>query len=106
MNAFIDLLGASGASYRFRAWPEAGQAPIAGNFAVVVKVGRAIEVLMLGVTYDLSRASAQAASAGLIGKPLFVRLNIARTTRRHEHDDLVAGYAPPLVFDTGSEAPT
>lgn len=106
MNAFIDLSGASGASYRFRAWPEAGQAPIAGNFAVVVKVGHALEVLLLGVTSDLSRASAQAAGAGLIGKPLFVRLNVARATRRREHDDLVAGYAPPQVFDTGSDEPT
>ena len=106
MGIFIDLLGASGASYRFRAWPDGEQAPMAGNFAVVVMTGRTVELLMLGVTTDLSKAPTHAAAAGLAGKSLFVRLNVARATRRQEHDDIVANYAPPQVFETGSEGST
>jgi hypothetical protein len=102
MGIFIDLVGASGATYRFRAWREGDQAPMAGNFAVVVKAGRTVELLMLGVTIDLSKAQTHAAAAGLAGKPLFVRLNVARATRRQEHDDIVANYAPPQIFETGS----
>lgn len=106
MANFIDLLGASGASYRFRAWPESGQAPIAGNFAVVAKGAGEVEVLLLGLTTDLSRALAHSAQAGLPGKPLYVRLNVARTRRRQEHDDLVANHAPAQVFEIGSDEAT
>lgn len=104
MGQFIDLLGASGATYRFRAWPDAGQAPIAGNFAVVDKAGAAAQVLLLGVTADLSQALAPVAAAGLGGKPLFVRLNVARATRHAVHDDLVAAHARAQAVDTGAGA--
>jgi len=106
MDKFIDLLGASGANYRFRAWPDAGQAPMAGNFAVVVKASGAADLLMLGMTTNLAQAQAQAAAAGLAGKPLFVRLNVAGSTRRLEHDDIFARYSPPHVFDVGLGEPT
>jgi len=99
MGQFIDLVGASGATYRFRAWPDAGQAPIAGNFAVASRTGPELKVQLLGVTTDLSRALAQVAVAGLSGKPVFVRLNVARAARHAVHDDLIAAYASAQVVD-------
>jgi hypothetical protein len=106
MDDFIDLLGASGASYRFRAWADAGQVPMAGNIGVVVKAGGALDLLMLGMTTNLCRAQAHLAAAGLSGTPLFVRLNVAGSTRRLEHDDLFARYSPPQVFDAGLDEAT
>lgn len=96
---FIELVGASGAAYRFRAWPDADQTAMAGNFVVAEPAGDGIKVLLAGVTNDLSTASAHARNAGLADKPLFVRLNVARLTRHHEHEDILAKYAPPKVLD-------
>ena len=96
---FVDLSGASGASYRFRAWPEGGQAPIAGNFAVVEMKDGKLAVRLIGVTNDLSRCNVNASAAGLDDKSLFVRLNVARLTRRQEYEDLVAHYAPAHTIE-------
>jgi len=99
MSIFIDLEGASGASYRFRAWPDIGQPPMAGNFVVAETGQGGLTIHLLGVTNDLSRAEAHAREAGLDGKPLFVRLNVARATRHHEHEDILARHAPAKVFE-------
>ena len=55
MNAFIDLKGASGATYRFRHWPEgASHLPIAGNYVFVREVAQGFKVVLAGLTNDLS----------------------------------------------------
>lgn len=94
---FVELAGASGASYRFQAWPPAGRTAMAGNFAVVEAGPDGIRILLLGVTNDLSRAPQYVQSAGLAGKSLFVRLNVAGQTRRQEHEDIAARYVPAKV---------
>lgn len=94
MGIFVDLSGASGASYRFRAWPEGGPTPAAGNFAVVEVADGELKVHLVGVTNNLSTCEGPASAAGLDNTRLFVRLNVARLTRRQEHEDLVARYAP------------
>jgi hypothetical protein len=99
MGIFVDLAGASGASYRFRAWPEAGQSPAAGNFAVVEVADGALKVHLVGVTNNLSTCERPASAAGFENKRLFVRLNVARLTRRREYEDLVAHYAPEHVVE-------
>lgn len=86
---FIDVEGASGRSYRFRLWREQdGHPPIAGNYAVVDSASPSPSLLLIGVTNDLAgvgaRARARAKGA------LFTRLNVARTTREAEHEDIVA----------------
>jgi len=101
-DIFVDLLGASGATYRFRSWDDAGQSPMAGNFVVIEGRGAGLQVLMVGVSNDVSKAEAQATSAGLGGRPLFVRLNVGRATRYSEHHDIVAQYSPGKVFDAES----
>ncbi|RYE60336.1 MAG: hypothetical protein EOP20_02810 [Hyphomicrobiales bacterium] len=96
---FIELVGASGASYRFRAWSDVDQSSMAGNFVVAEPGREGIEVLLSGVTNDLSKASVYAREAGLIDRPLFTRLNVARLTRRQEHDDILAQYASAKALD-------
>ena len=96
MKDFIDLPGASGASYRFRLWPE-GRAhqPIAGNFVCVrAGEGGAYKVIHVGESTDLSRIRFE------LPKPLraadvlvYTRLNIARAARSAEHEDLLARHA-------------
>lgn len=89
---FIDLNGASGATYRFRVWPGAGRhSPTAGNYVVVTERGQ--KVLAVGMLDDLSRAERQVAVPK--GALLYTRLNIGRQMREGEHADLIAaGHAP------------
>ena len=96
---FVELSGASGATYRFRPWADAGQAPNGGNFAVVERADGKIAVHLIGVTNDLSKARAYVLDAGLSDEDLFIRLNVARAARRLEYDDLVAHYEPRHALD-------
>ncbi|MES2895500.1 MAG: hypothetical protein V4759_05680 [Pseudomonadota bacterium] len=93
---FIDIAGASGATYRFRIWPEGGgHVPVAGNFVVLRAAVVAVEVVVVGVTGDLSRAEAVATAEG--EDRVYTRLNVARATREAEHADLAAGYSKARV---------
>ena len=92
MREFVELRGASGAAYRFRAWPESDHhTPTAGNFAVLAFEGPEATIIGLGVCSDLSRAKqlAQATLADGQGH-LFTRLNVSRAVRDAEHEDLAA----------------
>lgn len=99
MNEFIELHGASGRAYRFRLWRE-GEAhqPIAGNYVYVGATEQGAEVYGVGVTDDLSAARRALAPLKRPGDPqVYTRLNVSRTTRETEHQDLVAHYEPPFV---------
>jgi len=99
MQDFIDLQGASGASYRFRRRREgASHLPSAGNYVLVQETGDGFKVLTVGAVLDLSllRPPAQP-RAGRRAKYLFTRLNVVRAVRTQEHEDLVASYRPPEV---------
>ncbi|HZZ31334.1 MAG TPA: hypothetical protein VFE10_05000 [Phenylobacterium sp.] len=100
MQDFIDLQGASGASYRFRLRPDgASQVPTAGNFVLVQESASGFKVLTVGVALDLSRLRPPGpARAGRRQSHLFTRLNVARAVRSSEHEDLVAGYRPAQVI--------
>ncbi|UTP38320.1 hypothetical protein M9M90_13980 [Phenylobacterium sp. LH3H17] len=94
---FIDLTGASGGPYRFRLWPDGGgHPPVAGNFVVAVALPTSVEILVVGVTTDLSRIETAAEEPG--GR-IYRRLNVARATREAEHADLAAGYPEARVVD-------
>jgi hypothetical protein len=99
MKDFIDLKGASGAFYRFRLWPEgAPHLPIAGNYVFLKAEPDGVTVVLVGATNDLSqarRAWGKVAQRGVTH--VFTRLNVARATRTAEHEDLVAGYNPPVI---------
>jgi len=93
MKDFVDLTGASGASYRFRraAVGEPRQ-PIAGNYAVVKTRPRGFTVRFVGSTNDLSQARAECPPEVLKGTHLYVRLNVPRAPREAELADLAANY--------------
>jgi hypothetical protein len=101
MQDFIDLRGASGATYRFRIWPDgASHPPIAGNYVVLKAEGEGFTVLLVGATNDLSQARADRAPVAKRGAThVFTRLNIARAVRAAEHEDLVAGYKTAVVSE-------
>ncbi|WP_332774046.1 hypothetical protein [Phenylobacterium sp.] len=94
--AFIDISGASGANYRFRHWPDgADHLPIAGNFVVVLEGAFPVEVVVIGMTNDLSQAQWGTRAKG--EARVYTRLNVARATREAEHADLVARWPKARV---------
>ena len=97
MNDFIDLTGASGATYRFRRRAVAGDhLPIAGNFALVTIVDGKVTVTTLGKSNDLSRLVAPTEPPEA---QVYTRLNVARAIRTSEHDDLAAAYPAAEVIE-------
>lgn len=95
MKEFIDLEGASGATYRFRLWPEgAPHQPIAGNYVCVRPApgepGGHV-VAHVATSTDLSRARAELPKALRgAGVLVYTRLNVSRAIREAEHEDLAA----------------
>jgi len=96
MSDFVDVPGASGAHYRFRRAAPAELPPTAGNLLVATGQTGRLKVLFCGAARSLSRAApvvSETLKANRSAK-LFVRLNVARTTREAEHADIVAGVSP------------
>jgi hypothetical protein len=100
MQDFIDLQGASGASYRFRRRAEgASHLPTAGNYVLVQETSTGFKVLTVGTSIDLSTVKPPGkVRAGRRPLHLFTRLNIARAVRGFEHQDLVAHQRPAEVL--------
>lgn len=101
MQDFIDLQGASGAMYRFRVWPDgAAHLPIAGNYVFLTAEPEGFTVILIGATNDLSQARADWAKAARRGAThVFTRLNVARSVRTAEHEDLVAAHKSAVVSE-------
>ena len=99
MQDFIDLQGGSGASYRFRRRADgASHLPTAGNYVLVQETSAGFKVLTVGTSIDLSLTRPPGKMrAGRKPMHLFTRLNVARTVRAFEHQDLVARYSPAEV---------
>lgn len=100
MQQLLDLHGASGSAYRFRLIDGDERLPVtAGNFAYVGWLGHTPQVFCCGAVNTLAAAADGWNDAvrvhGAAG--LYVRLNVARATRDHEHDDIVAQYRPAMV---------
>lgn len=100
VSEFVDLPGASGATYRLRRWAEgATHPPIAGNFVFVSRsAAGAVKILTVGVSDDLSQCRDQ------LPKPapgcatlVYTRLNVSRAVRLAEHEDLVAQHRHAMV---------
>ncbi len=97
MQAFVDLLGASGASYRFRLSPDGeADSPIAGNYTCVREEQEGFTVLSVTATNDLSHARAdwQRAVAKHGATHLYTRLNVSASVREAEQEDIAAHYKP------------
>src|SRR6266545_1931379 len=88
---FVDLHGASGQAYRFRAWPTNGRhPPMAGNY--VILRARPLEVVEVGTLDNLADARSHVGELGP-GVGLFTRLNVSRAYREADHADLAAAHA-------------
>jgi hypothetical protein len=100
LNRFVDVVGLSGAVYRFQRIGNPEQLPArAGNFLIsrpshdgdqVVCCGRA---LRLGEAESVLRAALEDHE----GAVLFVRLNVSRARRVSEHEDIVARHGLAVV---------
>lgn len=100
MQHFIDLEGASGATYRFHRVDDLSSLPaIAGNFAYVKGDGPKPVVVCCGTDETLLNAGARwpAAQQAHQATALYVRRNVSWKVRAHEHDDIVKKHQPPLV---------
>lgn len=96
----VDLKGASGAVYRFRLIADPNRLPIsAGNFTYVRWRGSTPQVMCCGAVNSLVEAVRQwdlaVRSHGAEG--LYIRLNVARSTRTDEHRDLIERLRPPMA---------
>ena len=96
MTDFVELQGASGVQYRFRRADLTDLPAMAGNAVVASGQPGRLKVLFCGSTRSLAGAAPAIGQtmAGRRGARLYVRLNVARTTREAEHADLVAGLNP------------
>lgn len=101
MNSFIDLVGASGAAYRFRK-PDGAVSPIGGNFVYLREADDGVRVVCCGCARSLGWALSQPIwlndENSAEGDQLYLRLNAIRATRASEHEDLVAGLPRPFVI--------
>lgn len=99
MSPFLDLSGASGATYRYRMAPD-GQVttPIAGNYVYVREDAEGFTVLSVVATNDLSSAARgwKAFVAKHGATHLYVRLNVSSAVRESEQEDIAAFYKPRL----------
>jgi hypothetical protein len=104
MQSFLDLVGASGASYRFRQ-VEGGYPPTGGNFVFAREEAGALRVVCCGKAPVLIPAQIEKAwvkdELALPGDRLFFRLNVSTSTRDSEHEDLVEGLPRPFaIYET------
>jgi hypothetical protein len=88
---FVDLHGASGQAYRFRAWPAVGRhPPMAGNYVALRAKTR--EVVAVGILDNLADTRNHVGELGP-GVELFTRLNVSRADREADQADLAAAHA-------------
>jgi hypothetical protein len=108
MKTFIDLEGASGATYRFRLW-EAGapHQPIAGNYVCVRADKGGYAIVGIGETLDLSRLREKLPKrVRETSTHVYTRLNVARANREAEHADLMARHGTARGRAASSSAAT
>ena len=95
----LDLPGASGAIYRFRLIEDPAQLPsTAGNFVYVRWRATTPQVMCCGAVGSLLDVRQQWDSAvrSHSAQGLYIRLNVARSTRGEEHLDLISRWRPPI----------
>jgi uncharacterized protein with von Willebrand factor type A (vWA) domain len=103
MQSFIDLEGASGATYRFQRVDDVALLPaIAGNFAYVQEGGPKPLVVCCGTDDTLLKAAASLPAAQQTHKAtaIYIRRNVSWRVRASEHADIVNKHRPSLVLAT------
>ena len=102
MKDTIDLTGGSGATYRFQLFRDGRPlSPMGGNFLFVREepFTGGFTVLFSGEGENLLTGAVvrwAEAEKDYYATHLYTRLNISQSIRRHEHQDVLAGYRPPM----------
>ena len=98
VSDFLDVLGASGARYRFRRVRLTELPVTAGNVVVFGANGR--RALVCATARSLARAAdpLREALGARRGARLYVRLNVSRAVREAEHADIAAALEPQSVL--------
>lgn len=100
VKPFIDVEGASGSVYRFQRIDDPVRLPAtSGNFLFLKAAGDGAEVVCAGTASSLTRAKDvwNPTIEPNQAQTLFVRLNVSRSVRRNEHDDIVEAQQPTMV---------
>lgn len=100
MRDYVDIAGASGASYRFMRLRDGRPlSPMGGNFAYGRFTGERFELLYVGETQNLLRSARDRWDEAVQrhqASELFTRLNISERVRQLELSDIVAAVEPPM----------
>lgn len=99
VNDVIDIRGASGACYRFRRVPAEVSLPAtSGNFLYLREAAGKTSIVGAGTADALTKARDRWPDAvrGHAAEAIFVRLNLSRRVRLHEHNDIVSHHGPPM----------
>lgn len=96
MKPFIDLVGASGALYRFRRFEEGPMPATGGNFAYVRDDDGAPRIVGFGKARTLAHALAGAGRRDSEGE-LYIRLNVVGSVQDSEYEDLVTALPEPFT---------
>jgi len=99
MKTYVDISGASGGTYRFQNVAALSKMPAsAGNFVLVSDVVNSDAVTCCGSALSLARAPLDTIAKDHGNLPVFVRLNISRSVRVSELEDIVARHRPKRVL--------
>ena len=99
MKTYVDIRGASGGAYRFQNVAALSKMPAsAGNFVLVSDLVNSDAVTCCGSALSLARAPLASISQDHGNLPVFVRLNISRSVRVSELEDIVARHRPKKVL--------
>ena len=105
MKTYVDIRGASGGAYRFQNVAALSKMPAsAGNFVLVSDLVYSDAVTCCGSVLSLARAPLASISQDHGNLPVFVRLNISRSVRVSELEDIVARHRPNRVLAELDEA--
>ena len=101
MNNFIELIGASGAAYRFRR-PDGALSSIGGNFVYMRDQDGVRHVVCCGkarsLAWGLGERKWHLDEEAGPNDELFIRLNAIEAIRTQEHQDLIAGLPRPFTI--------
>jgi hypothetical protein len=101
VTSIIDLLGATGAVYRFRKL-DGFPPPAGGNFVYMRDVDGERRVVCCGKARVLALALTKQAwfsdELSQTDDQLYLRLNVVGSVRDQEHEDLIAGLPRPFAI--------
>ena len=109
MTVQIDFVGASGVTYRYAARDGQRLSPSGGNYIFARETPEGMAVIYVGEAENLAALADDRwpdAQNHFGATHAFVRLNVAAAVRRHELQDLIGAYAPPMnLADEAGSAP-